>query len=962
MPQRTYWLASTILILLQMAAGPQRASATTAMIFCNGNMGSAGGLTASQINGLRASGMTTIVLFTMSVQTNGDFTFGDGSTVCSGGSYVGPSNWASLLNQCRVAPTGINRIEMCIAQWGDPSFGNIKNRIASDGTGSGTVLYRNLQALKNALGIDAIDYDDETVYDSGSAISFGQMCGAVGLKVSLCPYSHASYWQAVKSGLGSICDQVYLQCYEGGAGNNPATWNTYFGGLKVIPGYWDWERDATFLNNMQAWKSAGGSGGFLWPSCTGCNPPADGNEMKQYAYQILNTFNSVVTPVTAAEVVGSQVSFTASSFAGSNLAYQWQMIRGGVTNNIPGTTNMTLTLTNLQLTNTASYQLQASNALGVSVSSAGSLTVSSMPTAVNNVIASYAAQTGLGYGFTLTPTWTLAPGNIIYGQAPSSTNGNFSMEVPGRNVNALTGSGSMAITLIAGTSGNTSSTNYVTCGNSSGAGSQATYTLSNLSAGGYTLTNIVVYGGWADAGRDQQAYTVYYSKVSAPATFNYLGTVNYNPANAASVPSATRATLTPASGVLATNVAAVKFDFTSPASENGYCGYAKIQLFGVPVSPVVATNTLPVTAADVVGSQVTFTAAFASANPLTYQWQRISAGTTNNIPGATNTTLTLANLQLTNTASYRLQASNAYGIAASAPGSLVVSSVPAAVNNVITSYAAQTGTGSGSFTPTWVVTTNNSLIAGRSPSSTSGNFSLEVPGRSISSLTAGGSDSLTLITATSGYTTSTNYVTCGNGGGAGSSVIYSLTGSTNGYNLTNIIVCGGWADAGRDQQAYTVYYSTVAAPTAFSLLGSVNYNPSNPANAQSATRATIRPASGSLATNVVAVKFDFSTPASENGYCGYSRIGVFGVPVQVLVPPATNPTNITFRSTANSLTLTWPDDHTGWRLQVQTNSPAEGLGTNWWDVAGSTSTNLMTLPINSTDSSVFYRLSYPVSP
>jgi hypothetical protein len=782
----------------------------------------------------------------------------------------------------------------------------------------------------------------------------------VSLKVSLCPYSHASYWQAVKSGLGSICDQVYLQCYEGGAGNNPATWNNYFGGLKVIPGYWDWERDNTFLNYMQAWKSAGGSGGFLWPSCTGCNPPADGNEMKQYAYQILNTYNPVVLPVTAADVVGSQVSFTASSFAGSNLAYQWQMIRGGVTNNIAGATNTTLTLRDLRLTNTESYQLQASNALGVSVSSAGSLTVSSVPTAVNNVIASYAAQTGLGYGFTLTPNWPIAPDSIINGQAPSSTNGNFSMEVPGRNVNALTGSGSLAITLIAGTSGNTTSTNYVTCGNSSGAGSLVTYTLTNLSAGGYTLTNIVVYGGWADAGRDQQAYTVYYSKVTAPSTFILLGSANYNPVNGASVPSATRTTLTPASGALASNVAAVKFDFTTPASESGYCGYARIQLFGTPVSPVVATNTLPVTAADVVGSQVILTAGFTSASQLSYQWRVISGGATNDIPGTTNTTLTLANLQLTNTASYQLQASNAYEVAVRAPGALTVSSMPASVNNVITAIATQTGLGNGStFTPTWTVSTNDSLIAGWSPSSTTGNFSLEIPGRSVNCLTAGGSGALAIIPATSGYTSTTNYVTCGNSGGAGSSVLYSLTSATNGYNLTNIVVYGGWADGGRDQQAYTVYYSRATAPAKFYLLGSVNYNPSNPANAQSATRATIRPASGALATNVATVKFDFSTPASENGYCGYSQIELFGVPVQVLAPPATNPTNITFRYTANSLTLTWPGDHTGWRLQVQTNNPANGLGTNWWDFAGSISTNQMTLPINSTDGSVFYRLAYP---
>jgi hypothetical protein len=255
----------------------------------------------------------------------------------------------------------------------------------------------------------------------------------------------------------------------------------------------------------------------------------------------------------------------------------------------------------------------------------------------------------------------------------------------------------------------------------------------------------------------------------------------------------------------------------------------------------------------------------------------ISGGVTNNIPGATNTTLTLANLQLTNTASYQLQASNAYGVAVSAPGSLTVSSVPSPVNNVITAYAAQTGFGPtgviGSFfTPTWTITTNNSLIAGQSPSSASGNFTEEIPGRNVNSLTAGGSATITVINGTYGYTTSTNYVTCGNGSGAGASIIYTLSGSTNGYNLTNLTVYGGWGDAGRDQQAYTVYYSTIAAPTNFVQLDTVNYNPANAANVQSATRATLTPAAGMLATNVAAVKFDFTTPTTANGYCGYWEI------------------------------------------------------------------------------------------
>ena len=175
--------------------------------------------------------------------------------------------------------------------------------------------------------------------------------------------------------------------------------------------------------------------------------------------------------------------------------------------------------------------------------------------------------------------------------------------------------------------------------------------------------------------------------------------------------------------------------------------------------------------------------------------------------------------------------------------------------------------------------------------------------------------------------------------------------------LVVIVVYGGWADAGRNQQAYTVYYSKVAAPATFILLRNVTYNQANAANAQSATRATLLPAAGVLATNVAAVKFDFTTPVSENGYCGYSEIGLFGAPT--LVPVATNPTNITVQVVANLLKLSWPGDHTGWRLQVQTNDLNVGLGTNWSDVSGSAATNQMFFPINPAQGGVFYRLLYP---
>ena len=573
-------------------------------------------------------------------------------------------------------------------------------------------------------------------------------------------------------------------------------------------------------------------------------------------------------PVTAADVVGSQIYFMAGFSSTNPVSYQWQKIVGGLQSNIPGATNAILTLTNLQLSDTASYRLQASNVVGVSVSTASPLVVSSLPAAVSNVVAAYAAQTGLGSALmNFTPTWPFGSGSLIAGQSPSSLgSGSF-----GQNIGLLTDGSFGWMTYWPGVG---LSPAEVTCGSS--AGQSVTYALGSA-ASGYNITNILVYGGWGDAGRDQQAYTVSYSTVAAPGIFIPLASVNFNPANPSAVQSATRSSLTSATAApLATHVAALQFDFTTPAPENGYCGYSEIAVYGTSLEPAVIVNTLPATAADVVGSQVTFTASFSGAAPLAYQWKKISGGTTNSVAGATNATLTLSNLQLSNTASYQLQAANAYGVAVSSPSSLAVTGVPGGVNNLIAACAAQTGLGGNTFfLPTWTVATSNSLIAGMTPSSFAGNFSLNTGGRTVNSLTAGGS---LVISPTAATDTGINYITCGNSGGAGTLVTYSLTGFTAGYTLTNITVYGGWKDAGRDQQAYTVYYSKVTAPTTFIALGAVNCNPANPASVQSATRATLTGANGGLATNVAAVKFDFTTPASENGYVGYSEILMFGMP------------------------------------------------------------------------------------
>ncbi len=75
--------------------------------------------------------------------------------------------------------------------------------------------------------------------------------------------------------------------------------------------------------------------------------------------------------------------------------------------------------------------------------------------------------------------------------------------------------------------------------------------------------------------------------------------------------------------------------------------------------------------------------------------------------------------------------------------------------------------------------------------------------------------------------------------------------------------------------------------------------------------------------------------------------------------PSSAPTNIVLQVAGGQLQLSWPQDHLGWHLQIQTNSLNAGLGTNWVNVPNSTATNQIFIPINPTNGCVFLRMTYP---
>lgn len=72
--------------------------------------------------------------------------------------------------------------------------------------------------------------------------------------------------------------------------------------------------------------------------------------------------------------------------------------------------------------------------------------------------------------------------------------------------------------------------------------------------------------------------------------------------------------------------------------------------------------------------------------------------------------------------------------------------------------------------------------------------------------------------------------------------------------------------------------------------------------------------------------------------------------------PSLTPVKMVFQTVGTNLELSWPTDHIGWQLEVQSN---EVNGGNWTILSGSGSTNEFLFPINPNSGNVFLRLVYP---
>ncbi|KAK4035211.1 hypothetical protein C8A01DRAFT_48541 [Parachaetomium inaequale] len=256
----------------------------------------------SNTTALQTSGFNTLIIFGVGVLPNGDIMYYSNTPgskdvlVASGGSYVGGD---ALATKVRTFKTGINttvtRLEISM------NAQNIRALMASPGPGATTPLYRNFAALKTAWTLDAVNNDDESVYDTASTVSFARMLGAIGYRYTIAPYTVPSFWAGVVAGANRdlkdlLLDKVYLQCYDGGAGNVPATWRASLG-MAVVPVLWVindskpvyGQSPAQAREQFAQWSREGGgmAGGGYWNDY---DIEKMGSSYEEYGYVLQDVF------------------------------------------------------------------------------------------------------------------------------------------------------------------------------------------------------------------------------------------------------------------------------------------------------------------------------------------------------------------------------------------------------------------------------------------------------------------------------------------------------------------------------------------------------------------------------------------------------------------------------------------------------------------------------------------------
>jgi hypothetical protein len=218
----------------------------------------------------------------------------------------------------------------------------------------------------------------------------------------------------------------------------------------------------------------------------------------------------------------------------------------------------------------------------------------------------------------------------------------------------------------------------------------------------------------------------------------------------------------------------------------------------------------------------------------------------------------------------------------------------------------------------------------------------------------------------------TNYISAGSGFTNGTYTLMTYTGTLSGSPPVLAATPAGYnysfntGTAGQVNLVVTLLAPTNLVVTGTNLLINLNWNSVAGANTYNLKRGTTNGGtyptvfSGLTATNYA----DANVTNAVNYFYVVSAVGAGGESSNSLQAtaaplPSNQPTNIVMQSGGGQLQISWPQDHLGWRLQIQTNNLSQGIWTNWATVPNSTNVMQANIVINPTNGAVFLRLVYP---
>lgn len=418
-----------------------------------------------------------------------------------------------------------------------------------------------------------------------------------------------------------------------------------------------------------------------------------------------------VQPQSRTNVAGTPATFSVSASGSGLLSYQWQF-NGG---NIPGATDINLTLTAVQPTDAGNYTVTVTNSAGAITSRIAVLTVlaspaiTSQPQSRTNVVGTSAAFSVTANGAApLTYQWQFNGANIGGATGSNLTLANVQPSDAGNYLVVVTnaaGSVTSAVAVLTVwlpptiTAQPQSRTNLLGTTATFGASASGTAPLSyqwqlnganipNATGTSLLLSNVQI----SDAG----SYTLVVTNVAGSATSAIaVLTVWAAPSITAQPQSRTNVAGTSAAfSTIATGTAPLSYQWQLNGANNAGATGSSLTLANVQASDagnysVVVTNVAgsvtsavavltvvippaitapPQSQTNVAGTTANFSVTAIGTGPLTYQWQ-FNGG---NMAGATTTSVTLNNVQSTNAGSYAVVVTNAAGSVTSALATLTV--------------------------------------------------------------------------------------------------------------------------------------------------------------------------------------------------------------------------------------------------------------------------------------------------